>query len=742
MFKRKEDYEQLCSLLGYQFRNKRLLAQAITTKSAYNSRKQQSSIGHQEQLEFLGDSLLRLVVDQILMEEFPHAMPDELSRLRDRLVKNANLSQAAKQLGLAPYIIMDQNQARQCEHSDSSKVLADTMEALICAIYKDSNNSLNLVKEFILTNSMISQVLNDYRDELSIQYLPLVQAIEMADLTATQKLLQQKYNPNLVLLNSYQHIFAIEEEHFTALSLAVSCLKQLAQAKQATESMIAIIDLLIRYGADPNLRIKKQPSLAHDLIPGLTYDGLRTDTHFYRFRKETSQDLKLDKEFAQTHEKHEIPDWLSITDRVMALFCKAGLDFTMQDAGFNTLLTLAAIFNQSRKIDLFLQGGADINYPNQKGETALHIAAAMGNSDLVQRLLKFNAQAGLHNKSDETPFDVAKTSAIKYLLLKAELTESSQIQLPQPENLPMLNKQAIQLYSEGIKNNLAQNVAKSIPLFETVLKHLHIASTTPATQLISAYFNLGSAYFQRGNSLKAKPFLERAYILCLYEIGSKEERTLKIKQRLELCIEKPDERPTHPFMAQNRHTTFANNVPSLAKQKIEEQDNKLFEAVEHTQAKEFKALLNSGANPDACNEKGQNILSYAIQQYATASLMYSSVAHIFDYPEMSASYHQKQQLEKIIQLLLQWKADVNQRDAQGQTALHQAAIIGDLYIVTQLLNAQADPTISDYKGNYPSHLAANKTIKTILLKALQAGNTRQTTLEYDGMEQKLRSFTL
>ncbi|CAM4426652.1 MAG: Ribonuclease 3 [Legionellaceae bacterium] len=745
MFKHKDDYEKLCLLLGYQFRNKRLLAQALTTKSACHNKMQQSSIGHQEQMEFLGDSLLRLVVDQILMEEFPHAMPNELSKLRDNLVKNANLSKAANQLGLANYIIMDQNQTRQCKNTSTSKVLADTMEALICAIYTDSNNNLKLVKEFILTNSMIAKVLNDYRNELCIQYLPFVKAIETADLITISNLLEENYNPNLVLRNSYQHIVDIEDDYFTALSLAVSCLKQLAQAEKNTESMLSVIDLLIKKGADPNLRIKNQPSMAHDLIPGLTYEGERTDTYFYRFRNISNINSQLNNDFDQIIEKYEIPSWHSLTDKVFTLFCKAGIDFTLQDSSDNTLLTLAVIYNQSYKIDLFLKSGAEVDFLCHQDETALHIAAEMGHSEIVKKLIKSNASINIHNKRDKTPFDMAKTLEIKYQLLKAELAklkESNNVKNSLPDNFNRLNEQAIQLYQEGIKSKSAECLSQSISSFQTILKHLQAVNFTTATQFVSAYYNLGSAYFESRNYPKAKIHLERAYILCLYEIGANEERTQKIKQRLDLCNAKFNEKTDNFFLTQNPHTVFSKNFSSSSTENINELDNKLFQMVKLAQATGFEVLLTKGANPDACDEQGQNILSYSILQYANACLMYRSTADLLDYPELSPGYHMKKGLQNIIDLLLKWKVDVNQRDSQGKTALHWAAITGDFGIVNLLLKAQADPTISDSKGNYPSNLATDEYTKTILLKALQIANTKEKTSENEYKENIYKSFTL
>lgn len=62
MFKNDDDYKNICKQLKYTFKSKRLLEQALVRKSAYQENCQPTNIGHNEQLEFFGDSILRSVV--------------------------------------------------------------------------------------------------------------------------------------------------------------------------------------------------------------------------------------------------------------------------------------------------------------------------------------------------------------------------------------------------------------------------------------------------------------------------------------------------------------------------------------------------------------------------------------------------------------------------------------------------------------------------------------------------------
>lgn len=69
MYSHTVDYDALYELLGYQFQNPKLLQQALTRKSGFLEG--QKSVGHNEKLEFFGDSILRTVVDDILMPIYP-----------------------------------------------------------------------------------------------------------------------------------------------------------------------------------------------------------------------------------------------------------------------------------------------------------------------------------------------------------------------------------------------------------------------------------------------------------------------------------------------------------------------------------------------------------------------------------------------------------------------------------------------------------------------------------------------
>ena len=119
---------KLESRLNYQFVDGDLLMLALTHRSF-------GSVNN-ERLEFLGDSILSLVITRSLFERFPGATEGQMSRLRAKLVRRATLADIARQLSLGDFIVMGRGELRSGGFARDS-VLSDTVEAIIGAIYID-----------------------------------------------------------------------------------------------------------------------------------------------------------------------------------------------------------------------------------------------------------------------------------------------------------------------------------------------------------------------------------------------------------------------------------------------------------------------------------------------------------------------------------------------------------------------------------------------------------------------------
>ncbi len=91
-----------------------------------------------ERLEFLGDSLLNLYIADALFRQFPQASEGDLSRLRAHLVRGETLAQIAQEMQLGDYLLLGGGELKSGGFRRKS-ILADTVEALIGAIYLDSD---------------------------------------------------------------------------------------------------------------------------------------------------------------------------------------------------------------------------------------------------------------------------------------------------------------------------------------------------------------------------------------------------------------------------------------------------------------------------------------------------------------------------------------------------------------------------------------------------------------------------
>ena len=122
--------EALQQKFGYSFNSKHLLTQALTHRSF--------SAAHNERLEFLGDSVLSLCIACMLFSLLPDASEGDLSRIRAHLVRESTLYELALELGINQYLRLGEGEMRSGGKKRPS-ILADALEAIIGAIYLDSN---------------------------------------------------------------------------------------------------------------------------------------------------------------------------------------------------------------------------------------------------------------------------------------------------------------------------------------------------------------------------------------------------------------------------------------------------------------------------------------------------------------------------------------------------------------------------------------------------------------------------
>lgn len=123
-------YQRLYKALNYQFKDEKLLKLALTHRSV-------SGNHNNERLEFLGDSILGMLVAEYLYHHFPQEKEGRLTRLRATLVKQDSLAEIARALQLGDYLLLGAGELKSGGFRRDS-ILADTVEAILGAVYLDS----------------------------------------------------------------------------------------------------------------------------------------------------------------------------------------------------------------------------------------------------------------------------------------------------------------------------------------------------------------------------------------------------------------------------------------------------------------------------------------------------------------------------------------------------------------------------------------------------------------------------
>lgn len=123
------DLKKLQSKIDHDFRNEALLRDALTHSSA-------AAEANYERLEFLGDRVLGLVMAHVLYQKFPNEAEGDLAKRQAALVQGTTLAEIAISIDLGDYIYFSDAE-RAAGGADNEHILADSMEALIGALYLD-----------------------------------------------------------------------------------------------------------------------------------------------------------------------------------------------------------------------------------------------------------------------------------------------------------------------------------------------------------------------------------------------------------------------------------------------------------------------------------------------------------------------------------------------------------------------------------------------------------------------------
>ncbi len=159
--------KDLETAIGYRFQNIQLLRSALTHSSYANERWHNSLLSN-ERLEFLGDSVLGMLVAEYLFRSFPNRPEGELTRMRADMVCEKTLAAAANRIGLGDHLLLGHGEEQGGGRKRNS-ILADAMESVIAACFLDGGleAALKVVQQFILVEVPVTKLHNaDYKTQL------------------------------------------------------------------------------------------------------------------------------------------------------------------------------------------------------------------------------------------------------------------------------------------------------------------------------------------------------------------------------------------------------------------------------------------------------------------------------------------------------------------------------------------------------------------------------------------------
>lgn len=172
----KPSYILLCEeRIGYDFADRSFIERALTHRSwaherAQSGRESEVRNLHNEAFEFVGDSILGLIIAELLFERFPNASEGELTLMKHRLVSATTLTEIAESLGLNEMIRLGRGEERTGGRKKAA-ILADTLEAVFAAVFFDGG--------YAAARKIVRQLFTEYIENIdptaSLDYKTMLQ---------------------------------------------------------------------------------------------------------------------------------------------------------------------------------------------------------------------------------------------------------------------------------------------------------------------------------------------------------------------------------------------------------------------------------------------------------------------------------------------------------------------------------------------------------------------------------------
>ena len=165
--------EKLEQTIGYSFKDKSILLTALTHSSYANEQKARKVICQcNERLEFLGDSVLSLVVSEYIYEKYLDKPEGDLTKIRASVVCSRSLASLANEISLGSYLLLGKGEEETGR--TNPKILENAFEALLAAIYLDSGHSKAQVAKFLLP-IIEKEIVFASKDEMAYDYKTTLQ---------------------------------------------------------------------------------------------------------------------------------------------------------------------------------------------------------------------------------------------------------------------------------------------------------------------------------------------------------------------------------------------------------------------------------------------------------------------------------------------------------------------------------------------------------------------------------------
>jgi ribonuclease-3 len=165
----KIDITKLEKVINYTFRKKKNLLLALTHSSYANENKSEKLVCN-ERLEFLGDTVLNMIISESIYFKYPNLSEGEMTKYRANVVREASLVKCAENINIGEYLLLGKGEENTGGRARTS-ILSDAVEALIGAIYLDGG--IDNAREFILyqmgkfvEDSIRGTIFMDYKTQL------------------------------------------------------------------------------------------------------------------------------------------------------------------------------------------------------------------------------------------------------------------------------------------------------------------------------------------------------------------------------------------------------------------------------------------------------------------------------------------------------------------------------------------------------------------------------------------------